>query len=70
MNTMDHILDHKSKNKTMFILKVSNGVFGMETIFKTHDKQEMDKMKAIADEIWNRTNIEVVEYKDTVGGDK
>ena len=48
MNTMDHILDYKLKPKTMFVLKVSNGVFGMETLFKTHDKQEMDKMKAIA----------------------
>ena len=48
----------------MLILKVSNGLFGMETILKTNDKTEMDKMKAIAIQIWGEDDVEVVEVED------
>lgn len=48
----------------MLILKVSNGLFGMETILKTNDKAEMDKMKAIAIQIWGEDDVEVVELED------
>ena len=44
----------------MLILKVSNGLFGMETIFSTDDKVEMDKMKAIAIQIWGEGAVKVV----------
>ena len=45
----------------MFVLKVSNGLFGMETIFKTLNKEEMDEMKAIAEEIFGSNKVKVVE---------
>jgi len=48
----------------MLILKVSNGLFGMETIFKTDDKAEMGKMKAIAIQIWGEDDVKVVELDD------
>jgi hypothetical protein len=48
----------------MFVLKVNNGFFGMETILKTDDKEEMDKMKDIAIQIWGENDVEVVEVDD------
>ena len=48
----------------MLKLKVSNGLFGMETILKTNDKAEMDKMKVIAIQIWGKDDVEVVEVED------
>ena len=48
----------------MLILKVSNGLFGMEKIFTTDDKAEMDKMKAIAIQIWGEDDVKVVEVND------
>ena len=43
---------------------VSNGLFGMETILTTDDKAEMDKMKAIAIQIWGEDDVKVVELDD------
>ncbi|MDB9992606.1 hypothetical protein OAD97_00390 [bacterium] len=48
----------------MLVLKVSNGLFGMETILTTDDKAEMDKMKAIAIQIWGEDDVKVVELDD------
>ena len=48
----------------MLVLKVSNGLFGMEKIFSTNDKAEMDKMKAIAIKIWGEDDVKVVEVDD------
>lgn len=44
----------------MLVLKVSNGLFGMEKIFTTDNKSEMDKMKATAIQIWGEDNVKVV----------
>ena len=48
----------------MLVLKVSNGLFGMEKIFTTDDKSEMDKMKDIAIQIWGEDDVKVVELDD------
>jgi predicted ATP-grasp superfamily ATP-dependent carboligase len=48
----------------MLVLKVSNGLFGMEKIFTTDDKAEMDKMKEIAIKIWGEDDVKVEEFDD------
>ena len=40
----------------MMFLKVDNG-YSMQTIFKTNDFDEMEKMKSRAQELWPDTEI-------------